>query len=1159
MQHSDVRDSLTGLWTRSAFDADLTRRTHEGRCTLLLCDLDYLKLINDSFGHLAGDQALRDVTRALLDAKPEGWNVYRLGGDEFAVLCSDPVEQVVAWAQAVQARLDSLQERPLKLSMGAAAHTPPAPPLELFALADRYLYLAKRQGRGRVVATDEPQGHSAALPRLLERDEASAQAVAALQHALHAGSQSTLTIQSAPGLGLSAFLARVTLVAQSLGYQTLELSGDAYRACRQYGAWQGAKLNGVPASAPAPADLVASLNASRPLAIIADLPERFDPHTAAELGPLLERATILISGRGNSGPDTGPRPGQTVMTLPPLSARAIRRLIDHHPDGRLGAQASAWLVQRAAGSPAQLARWWAALHLEASLRHQTVDEMIGGELVGGAQAQRGGEGPADLGASASDPDTAGPAPAPHWEASLAQHLPVWPKLHLPYLHARMGQIQRGLELWRTHALLTVTGPEGRGTHRLALQLAAEQLASGWPHAAARLHLVSLAGIRSPEATLAHIMAALLGYPVAYADVPLLSRLLNRQPTLLMLDRPEPYALPARLLSELRQHSPDTRMIVTADAPLGAAEEAVLPLLPVTDAEVQTALLWELRRDTSHRQSNQDGPNSGGTNSSGTNSNSTPSDDSGPSPADLAALTEHVNGECPRLDGLLTTIRSFGLPAALEQMQRASGRGKAQYDFPELGPPERRVIAALSVLDGHFDLPWAGHVAEASPFLLSAMLDRRMVQPVSAGLMALSDGARRYGRVVGLRRWPAVRVRAEQRALAHAHELLTLHPPESGPWLRQVGQHYPMIRAALTGQLHGPALRHPQALEILTRLTPSAVAQGRFYDARDDLQAALRLPLDGIAPAQVLRLQLWQAQIWQQLGEHSRAQQLAERTQHNAGAGHPKAAAWASLIMARTLHRRSDYRRSRRLYAQCQQAAQTLSDPVMQVTASGGWARSSIYLGDLAAAWQAIQSTLAQAEALGRPLLLARTLNTAALVATEQRRLPEASAFFERALALQQQYGSPSEQILNLTGLGWVALLGGDLDRSVSLSRRVLRSAQDVGQSWEVGNALVNLGHAAARQGQWDSALHSHMEAARLAAHCDAPSVVAEALGGLADVLHRQNKSGEARTLLNVALHHPGANTEMTNFFAPLHHRLGHYPPTPLPDDLGKLLGELGLH
>jgi tetratricopeptide (TPR) repeat protein len=287
--------------------------------------------------------------------------------------------------------------------------------------------------------------------------------------------------------------------------------------------------------------------------------------------------------------------------------------------------------------------------------------------------------------------------------------------------------------------------------------------------------------------------------------------------------------------------------------------------------------------------------------------------------------------------------------------------------------------------------------------------------------------------------------------------------------------------------------------------------------------------------------------------------LAERARRDAGTAHPKSAAWAGLVMARTLHRRSEYRHSRRVYAQCRQAAHTLADPVMQVTASGGWARAGIYLGDLAGAWQAIQSTLPLAETLGRPLLLARTLNTAALIATEQRRLPEATAFFERALALQQHYGSPSEQILNLTGLGWVALLDGDLERSVGLSRRVLRSAQDVGQAWEVGNALVNLGHAAARQGQWDSALNSHMDAARLASHCDAPSLLAEALGGLADVLHRQNKPGEAHTLLKVALRHPGANTEMTNFFAPLHRRLAHHLPTPLPADLGKLLGELGLH
>ncbi len=301
MQHLDTHDPLTGLWTRSTFDADLAQRVLQGRCTLLLCDLDYLKLINDSFGHLAGDQALRDVARALVDAQPVGWSIYRLGGDEFAVLSDEPLPEVLAWAHGVQLQLDRRAERPLKLSMGAAVYPPaelPDPPQELaperldaalllFADADRRLYAAKRRGRGRVVGTDDDGGPEGSLPssatRLLERDEASAQAVTALQRALELGGHSQLTVQSAPGLGLSAFLIRIHLVALSLGYQTLHISGDPYRACRQYGVWQGALLDGQPVPAPTPADLVAQLHPSRPLAVITDLPERFDPHTAAEL------------------------------------------------------------------------------------------------------------------------------------------------------------------------------------------------------------------------------------------------------------------------------------------------------------------------------------------------------------------------------------------------------------------------------------------------------------------------------------------------------------------------------------------------------------------------------------------------------------------------------------------------------------------------------------------------------------------------------------------------------------------------------------------------------------------------------------------------------------------------------------------------------------
>ncbi|ADV66898.1 GGDEF domain-containing protein [Deinococcus maricopensis] len=148
-------DTLTGLPTRSDFQHDLRTHLHEGACTLILCDLDHLKLINDTFGHRAGDDALRDLGLTLTAHLPAGWHAYRLSGDEFALLTRAPLADVPAWAATL---LNALAARPhpLRVSMGAAHAPQHTPPDTLFDDADRRLYSAKRGGRGRAVIDDAP-------------------------------------------------------------------------------------------------------------------------------------------------------------------------------------------------------------------------------------------------------------------------------------------------------------------------------------------------------------------------------------------------------------------------------------------------------------------------------------------------------------------------------------------------------------------------------------------------------------------------------------------------------------------------------------------------------------------------------------------------------------------------------------------------------------------------------------------------------------------------------------------------------------------------------------------------------------------------------------------------------------------------------------------
>ncbi len=104
-RHQARIDELTGLLNRRAFEEALAdvvpeEKRRDRRATLLLIDLDGFKLINDRYGHLAGDMCLRAVGDALRASVRELDRCYRWGGDEFAVLLLDSSEEETATVAA---------------------------------------------------------------------------------------------------------------------------------------------------------------------------------------------------------------------------------------------------------------------------------------------------------------------------------------------------------------------------------------------------------------------------------------------------------------------------------------------------------------------------------------------------------------------------------------------------------------------------------------------------------------------------------------------------------------------------------------------------------------------------------------------------------------------------------------------------------------------------------------------------------------------------------------------------------------------------------------------------------------------------------------------------------------------------------------------------
>jgi diguanylate cyclase (GGDEF)-like protein len=153
------QDSLTGLNNRSLFKSDLEKfiseaKKNSGTVTLLLLDLDRFKMINDTLGHMVGDEVLKLTARKLVDSIDTDCRIYRLGGDEFVVILRNVSKnecRVVA-NQIIKAFKNTItinqHEITITPSIGISSYPFNGHDVvSLFKAADAAMYLAKGKGR----------------------------------------------------------------------------------------------------------------------------------------------------------------------------------------------------------------------------------------------------------------------------------------------------------------------------------------------------------------------------------------------------------------------------------------------------------------------------------------------------------------------------------------------------------------------------------------------------------------------------------------------------------------------------------------------------------------------------------------------------------------------------------------------------------------------------------------------------------------------------------------------------------------------------------------------------------------------------------------------------------------------------------------------------
>ncbi|MBP1763240.1 MAG: diguanylate cyclase and metal dependent phosphohydrolase [Firmicutes bacterium] len=155
LEYSNFHDPVTGMYNRTYFEKEL-QRIEKSQCFpqgIIIADIDGLKLVNDTFGHVEGDALLLASAEILKRVTENRGTVARIGGDEFAILLTDFAMDYIA---DVEENLLSLikeynsrnQKVPLSISTGSAvSHSSEKNILELFKIADGNMYRAKLNRR----------------------------------------------------------------------------------------------------------------------------------------------------------------------------------------------------------------------------------------------------------------------------------------------------------------------------------------------------------------------------------------------------------------------------------------------------------------------------------------------------------------------------------------------------------------------------------------------------------------------------------------------------------------------------------------------------------------------------------------------------------------------------------------------------------------------------------------------------------------------------------------------------------------------------------------------------------------------------------------------------------------------------------------------------
>lgn len=692
------------------------------------------------------------------------------------------------------------------------------------------------------------------------------------------------------------------------------------------------------------------------------------------------------------------------------------------------------------------------------------------------------------------------------EQPLRNTLPSLPQTRTP-LFGRERELA-AIAAWidSEARLLSLVGVGGIGKTSLAL--------NGLRHTNAVL--VSLAGFTgsSLTASVATALGAVLPGQ-AEASLELMTWLARRPAQILLLDNVEQCLEATRDFLKLIAPTP-WRVVVTSRLRIALREEQILELeglaCPADAEDLSTAsalLFFAAAKRVSGRFTLE----------------------SSQAPA-LVRLCNLLAGTPLALELAASWLRLLSLSEITEEVAR-------NLDFLEGGlqhlPPQQNGLRAVfthsyKLLSHGQQIALARLAIFRGGFTRSAALDITKVS--HRDLLALTD-ASLIKRSLIADRWQVhelIRQYASEHLRADALEWQTVAEAHAGYYLElarvtpavELHEEYDNFRSVLTWSVSGHDAA--PALELATQLRLYWSGRGLVQEGSAWLIAALDLyPLgDQLA----VRARLVLAEFLQTQGQ-SRAAQAQIRTAQSTARDLKRTdlESLCQTMYARLAHRTSQYEAAMR---HCVEALRLAGEDLHCQAAAHRWlGRAEIFKGDLQDATRHVETALRIYRKAADFEAVAHCLNSLALIATQRKDYAVSRACFAEALALHQTHKEKHGQALNLSGMGWLEFLVGDLSAAQAFTEQSLEMLHELGHQWEVLNAQLNLGHIAAKRDSPVQA-HSHYRAVlREAEQIEATSLQLEALVGMAYLF--EDQPDLAVELLGAALTHPQVNHEIVSF------------------------------